>query len=288
MAYFHDHWQGRHALARSFWINFFLPFVLIAIGGATMRPPMPGGPADTAIVLLYLTFAYGIALPWQIIGLWRSSRRHLEERGDLGLVTFAQGGAVIGLVVALGGGATSMLHLLHGGDARRFGETSATYRMKLAPAARAVVIDGPFEVGLSRDLKRLLTEDPGIAAVILNSDGGRIFEARGVARQILENGLDTYVYGHCRSACTIAFMAGETRRLGEKGRLGFHSYGLNAVIAFVDTLEEQEKDKAFFRERGVDASFVQRAFATPHEEIWQPDAGELLRSGVVHETIDTR
>ena len=126
---------------------------------------------------------------------------------------------------------------------------------------------------------------PRIEAIVLNSDGGRVFEARGVGRQIMENGLDTHVSDHCRSACTIAFIAGETRRLGPEGQLGFHSYRLDAALAFSDPLEEQGKDKAFFIEQGIDPDFIDRAFSTTHDAMWHPTRDHLLSAGVVHEVI---
>ena len=159
------------------------------------------------------------------------------------------------------------------------------YQLRVVLEERAIIIDGQIANGLSRDIKVLLAEERSINKIVLNSDGGRIFEARGVARQIIERGLDTFVVGHCRSACTIAFMAGKTRSLGENGQLGFHSYRLNGVMAFVDPEEEQEKDRAFFLRQGLDPGFVERIFATPHSDMWQPHAERLLDAGVIHQIV---
>lgn len=284
MEYLRDHWQGRHALARSFWLNLALPFILIAYGEAQIRP-VPGteSTAEAATALLYLVIGYAVILPWQVVGFWRSSRRHLEERGDLGAVTFAQGAAVAFLIAAIVGTVTTLQHILAPAATREFAETSPDYRLSVSADETTVIIDGPIDVGLTRDLEALLDETPAITIIALKSNGGRVFEARGVAKQIIDHGLDTQVTEHCRSACTIAFIAGKTRRLGNEGRLGFHSYRLHAVKSFVDPIEEQEKDKAFFLAQGLDLAFVEQAFSTPHEGMWHPSADRLLRAKVVHE-----
>lgn len=289
MDYLRDHWQGRHALSRSFWLNFALPFVLIAFGETLVRPPAgAGGAVEAIIALLYIMIGYAVILPWQIVGLWRSSRHHLEERGDLGVVTFAQGAAVIALVTAVGGAAATLQHISGKEAVRQVAEAPPDYRLSFLSGEGTITIDGPFDVGLSRDLKALLASSPTVNAIVLNSDGGRVFEARGVAKQITEKGLDTFVFDHCRSACTIAFVAGKNRSLGRNGRLGFHSYKLDAVMGFVDPLEEQEKDKAFFLRQGLDADFVERAFSAPHETMWHPRGERLLRAGVIHQIVSRR
>ena len=158
-------------------------------------------------------------------------------------------------------------------------------RLELAEAVKRVHSDLPIVLttGFSEAVTPASTEAAGIEAIILNSNGGRVFEARGVAKQVRERDLDTYVSGHCRSACTIAFIAGKVRKLGSDAKLGFHSYRLEAALAFVDPLEEQAKDRAVFLAQGIDSDFVERAFSTPHDAMWHPDADHLLRAGVIHE-----
>jgi hypothetical protein len=287
MDYLRDHWQGRHQLSRAFWVNSFMPFVLIALGETVVRPPVAeASGAKVAIALLYIAVAYLLILPWQLVGLWRSSRRYVAEQGDVGVATFAQAGIVIALVSAIGSSATTLQRVLGFHAVQADADLPPNYDLRVLREENAILIDGPFDVGLPRDVKALLAREPAIETVILNSDGGRIFEARGLARQIVEHGLDTSVLGHCRSACTVAFMAGKIRKIGKHGQLGFHSYALEAVMAFVDPLEEQEKDKAFFERQGVYQNFIERIFNTPHDDMWHPDIAQLLEANVVHQLIE--
>lgn len=286
MDYLRDHWQGRHPLARAFWVNFLAPFVLLTMGETALRPPVAGASmVDSAIAFFFLVAAYLVILPWQLVGLWRSSRRYVREQGDVSVATFAQAGIIVALISAVGSSATTVQRILGLHSVQVDLSSPPEYELRLLLGENAVVIDGPIANGLSRDVKALLVKEPSITTVVLNSDGGRIFEARGVAKQIVERGLNTLVVDRCRSACTIAFIAGRTRSLGEHGLLGFHSYRLNGVMAFVDPLQEQEKDRHFFLGQGLDPDFVSRVFTTPHEEMWEPRPELLRRAGVVHRLV---
>lgn len=148
-----------------------------------------------------------------------------------------------------------------------------------------VTLAGDFGLGLTAKLKDLLAVHSGVAAIVLDSDGGNVFEGRGVAKLIAERGLDTIVHGRCLSACTTAFVAGRRRLLGPDGKLGFHQFGFADAHAFpaVDPTEEQEKDRAYFAGRGIDPEFLTKIFQAPQAGIWISDPAELLAASVVHE-----
>ena len=231
---------------------------------------------------------HGPVLTWQLVGLWRTCRRHLRERGDLFTVTFAQAAAVVALITAVGL-TTSTIEAVFGLSTHKDVTVNAPlYRLDLAHEGQAISIEGPFDIGVSRDLKALLAKTPSVEQLILNSNGGRVFEARGIANQILDHQLNTVVVDVCRSACTIAFIAGNKRIIGGSAKLGFHSYKIEAAMAFVDPLEEQEKDKAFFVAQGIERSFIEQIYDTPHETMWHPDTDRLMSAGVIHETLADR
>ena len=147
-----------------------------------------------------------------------------------------------------------------------------------------VFVGGIFDHGLTAELVAVLTRFPEVSALVLESDGGQIYEARGVAQAALERSLDTYVFGLCKSACTTAFLAGKTRYIGPRGVLGFHRYHLQGrnEHPFVNIAEEQERDRQFYLERGVNVAFSKRLFSVSHRSIWVPTRQELLAAGVVH------
>jgi len=88
----------------------------------------------------------------------------------------------------------------------------------------AVILDGEIDKGAADTFERVIEVYPAVQVVILNSPGGSLVEAIGVASMVYEHGLDTYIPANaaCYSACAYVFLAGEMR-LAE-GELGVHQF----------------------------------------------------------------
>ena len=61
---------------------------------------------------------------------------------------------------------------------------------------------------------------------------------------------------------------------------------LRFPIPLYDLKEEEGKDISFYREQNIDEEFIQKAFRTPHKDIWFPRPDQLLNAGVVHVIMD--
>jgi len=63
------------------------------------------------------------------------------------------------------------------------------------------------------------------ARVVLNSGGGSLTPALNIGRFIRENNLQTYVPdgAGCFSACSLIWLAGTERHIGQAARIGFHA-----------------------------------------------------------------
>ena len=287
--YVREHWVGRQTLAWSFWINFALLCVVINVAETLIRPNASGASWVSVIpTIVYLIVGHLVIYPWQVIGLVRACNRHLKQSSDSAIVTGAQLAIAASVIVGVTTVTTTVQSILGAtSTAIKDGTNTAepAYEIEFLAEHSLIRLDGEFANGLTRDLRQLIVKKTGIRGMILNSDGGRIFEARGVAKVIGERRLATYVYGVCQSACTTAFIAGSPRRLGEQGRLGFHRYRLKSVYPLIDVDEEQEKDRAFYRAQGVAPDLLARIFKTPHDTMWYPTKKELLGAGVIDEVV---
>jgi hypothetical protein len=161
------------------------------------------------------------------------------------------------------------------------------YRLSADPANREYVVEGVIDFGITRDFRALLEQYPEGTRVVLSSQGGSIYEARGLAVLIQQYQLDTHVDDECSSACTLAFIGGQRRSLGTSAKLGFHQYSMaylnrHQVSPFHDLGKEQQRDIEFMLARGISQEFVDRAFEKSHQDIWFPDQASLIRFGVVH------
>ena len=295
ISYLRTHWAGQQTLHWSFWINFALLCVTINLVEPLIRPSASDRSwSSLTVAFAYLIVGHLLIYPWQVVGVARACNQHLKRSGDFIMVMAAQGAIVVSLIAGLIT-ASATLYSIFGSPSETAVEVAVTdaqariptYVIELVPERSLVKVDGEFDVGLTRDLRELLTQTPDVEGIVLNSDGGRIFEARGVAKLIGENRLETYVDRMCQSACTTAFIAGAKRFLGADGRLGFHRYRLGTVLPFIDVEAEQERDRAFYRSQGVAPTLLSRVFSAPHQSMWYPDIDELLEANVVHRIIDS-
>ncbi len=162
------------------------------------------------------------------------------------------------------------------------------YSMQVDSSANLVHLSGTLDIGVVEKFGNLLEKEPLITGVVLNSLGGNIYQARGLANLIQGRDLDTYVFQHCYSACAHVFVAGSRRFSSANAKLGFHSYRVESPLVepLLDIEREQQKDQLFFSDRIPDLAFVEKIFLHKNAEIWVPTIKELIESGVVHTIVD--
>jgi hypothetical protein len=159
---------------------------------------------------------------------------------------------------------------------------SAPYTLTLSDDRSRVDLRGRIDFGVTAELRALLEHEPEVRTLRLQSPGGRIAEARGLVTVVWRYALATAARGDCASACTLVFIAGHRRELAPQARLGFHGYALRSpVFGMLDPAAEMARDRVIFRAGGVDAAFLDRAMAVPHQTMWFPDRDDLIAAGVI-------
>lgn len=150
-----------------------------------------------------------------------------------------------------------------------------------------ITLTGPFEIGVVAAFADALKKYSHTAGVVLDSPGGNVYQARGLAKLIEKYRLDTYAFGICYSSCTLAFIAGKKKYLGKHARLGFHAYQIDPGQKYpsLDIDKEQQKDLQFYSRYIADTDFVEKIFSTNCSGIWEPHLDELLNAKVVDEVI---
>ncbi|NVK13051.1 MAG: hypothetical protein HWE35_02625 [Rhodobacteraceae bacterium] len=271
------------SLPRSLALQVLLPRVAVLLGWLALnhwiRLPVP-----LAFVLMA---ADGLLLLWQARAFLRSADVHVQSTGAMAPVW---GGYLLLLFAGFAALTQWWDALLIAraveeptyAEQRRL-EREALYSLSVSADGRALIFDGEITFGLTKRMRQLAEENPGVAQIALTGPGGLIAEARGAARLIRQNGWDTHAAGLCASACTLMFAAGTERSLGPDGQLGFHSYALQfeSGLPQIDLRQEQEKDRAFLLQQGVSAEFTDRIFSVPSAELWLPGRGELHAAGLV-------
>ncbi|NDW54361.1 hypothetical protein [Aliiroseovarius sp. PrR006] len=286
MRYFLNHLRGQHPLWQSFLVNgvgvrlALYVLILLALSAAPI----------SILVAAAMIGADALCLLWQSVGYFRAAEARVRDTGSM-LPTW---GGMIGLVIAVFvvvsqwwalGLATRPIDDGPSFAERKALERQAEYQIIRQPDGN-LLFQGQIVLGVTKALGRELAQGPIPARITLKSDGGNVFEARGLAKLIATLGMTTHVDDTCSSACTLVFIAGGQRQLGPDARLGFHGYLLeNAQRLPGFNIEvEQARDREFMLGQGVSEDFVARVYDTPSSDIWFPEHGFLRQSGVVTQT----
>jgi len=149
---------------------------------------------------------------------------------------------------------------------------------------RQLVFRGVVAQGAADGIAELLDDSDTVDTLVLNSPGGNVYEARDMAREVQDRGLNTHVTNECSSSCLLVFMAGQSRSMGPGANLGFHRYGLDfiQVLPQANPLREMRNDQQFYLERGVDLDFLDEVFDLNRQAIWYPRREELDAAGILN------
>jgi ATP-dependent protease ClpP protease subunit len=149
-----------------------------------------------------------------------------------------------------------------------------------------IELQGGLDFGTSVKLKQILANNPSVKIIHLNSQGGRIEEAKKLAAIVKMNKLITYSKTQCSSACPIVFIAGKEKLLGNDAKLGFHSASFGGVSG--SEFEELNKELlSQFGKENVSSWFVKKVSKVSSEDVWYPSTEELIKSGVIDKIVDS-
>ena len=229
-----------------------------------------------------------IFYPWQIVGLWRSINRHIEETNKCfwaNMVRVLVVFSFLGVIVNL----TSYWPMYKGVYKMAFEKDEyADYIVNLNDTGTLIHLKGGLGFGVSKEVEQLIEKHPYVGGIILDSPGGRLYEGRELSKIITINALDTYSLKGCYSACATAFISGNKRFLAKGANLAFHQYraALEFGALYVDLSNEQNKDLDIYKRQGINSEFLDKIFQARNEDFWKPTTEVLMRNGVVHKIVN--
>jgi hypothetical protein len=283
-------WRGEYPLWITYWIFNFIGsiifFVILTLATGVLSSNAEYQPRSifAAFILIWLSsLTVGI---WQIVAVWRSAKRRIQERNRIGKYAvwagLAKVAAAYGLLQLIAVFATKGLPQLTEASRIAFMDDPSipAYSIRIMRNGTEAEIFGGFKYGLTDDFLKILRASPQIRVVHLNSSGGRIGEARSMNKVIRDRNLITYTSYRCLSACTVAFAGGRERWILRSAKLGFHSPAFPGLSD--SEVAEAAKDQAeVFSVAGFEAGFVSRALATPNKDMWTPSLDELRNAHVI-------
>ncbi len=287
--YLKDHWFGRQPLWQTVWVNLFAILLILHLLITALIPPAEklATPFPTIPIVAGIV-AYVAVVIWQVTGTLRAMEQHIRDGGGMPSAWGIQAAllAAFWIVLANIWGmwlSTRVVAETENFEERMEREHASKYSLYVSEDRRTAYLQGEITLGVTKKFALLLQNQPDLQTVVLESGGGNIYEARGLAKQIGAAGIDTRVEKTCSSACTLAFIGGLRRTVTNAARLGFHQYRVDAdyVVAFADPEAEQARDRALFAAAGVGENFLREMFEKSATDMWFPDLETLLEAGVI-------
>ncbi|MGB1110313.1 MAG: hypothetical protein ACPG4N_08150, partial [Gammaproteobacteria bacterium] len=247
--YLLKHWRGQHDLVWAFWVNLVgLRAVISGVQALLAPEPEQDYSAFPLPVLVAAVLFHGVTFIWQAVGVIRSGERHLAETGYQAPIQGTQAGLVIAFWFAISDSwglyiMTVPVPVEEVDFATRMDrEHASRYQLNWVDDNTGLILNGEIALGITKAMRKAITDNPELQRIELNSPGGNIYEARGLAKLFREYRLATVVTDTCSSACAVSFIGGHQRQLKPGGRIGFHQYRLDADydVPFINPAKEQE------------------------------------------------
>lgn len=292
------YWQGKLPLQISLWVLFIGLMILITFLEFFLIEKLISNPNQgfiiTTVSLLITRF---IIFPWQLVGLFRATEKDYIKNGNtlktrsiqtvMILTVLFTLVYILGSIPVISYFNKTKTHLLATDNKQ------SEYTLKLAEHGQHLYISRIFDFGITDAVRNIIEENPKLSTIILESNGGHVYEGRGLSKLITKHGLDTYSYMECSSACATAFIGGKNRYLGESGKIGFHRYKMENpsfwyLMPLYDIESEHEKDLELFKSQGVKQAFLKKIFEQTTDEMWFPNHAELLEASVIHPYSPTK
>lgn len=144
-----------------------------------------------------------------------------------------------------------------------------------------LVISGLLNQRAWREFAAVITDNPKIARVMLDSNGGQIGPSTDIASGVYYRGLTTIVPpgAVCYSGCAQVFLAGKYRLIGEGAQLGVHQMGKRDGSLPPDRLVQFMSDQLrLFR---ANDEVIRLNEVTPFTDIHIFTPDELMAWGIV-------
>ena len=225
---------------------------------------------------------------WQAVGVVRASDHWVRGRGSLSNTWGAQLGIILAAMLVMADSWGFWVLTVPVEDTAALSrelarEYSSSYSIGLSGDGQVIQFVGEIRSGSSKALAVFIADYPDAKTMSITSEGGNIYEARGLAKLISDNNLNTQARETCNSACTIVFISGAERELETGTLLGFHQYSIDARFAtpLVKPREEEARDRELFRKAGVADWFLERMFDERADGIWYPAKEDLQKAGIL-------
>jgi hypothetical protein len=282
-SYFIRHWQGQLSLPVSYWINSILATVAVVVVSMSVGAfAQPTEGLATWAILIFGAWIFALVITiWQLVGVWRSAKNHKSRGGSGFWAGAARFMVILGFLNSAGTISNNAIPQLAGVLRIAAGDRElGTHTLKILRDGTVLEFSGGITFGITDEVRKILDIAPSIKVLHLNSNGGRVAEARKLRDLIREKKLITYTSNVCASACTYAFLGGSQRYIAPGARIGFHQVDFPG-LAPQELARENENERRLLIQIGIPVWFADRAYSTPSNSMWWPSSDILKEAKIV-------
>ncbi len=281
-SYLRRHWRGELSLGRSFWLNYVLLGVLLAVPAALIGIDEERG---VLVDLLWIWLPLPIeaaVLVWQVVGVWRSARRTVRERRRWLWPRLAQGWMVIAVLAGLAG--TAVLAATSVQVAQVLWDpTMSEFRLVTDEVEGEAIFHGALSDRAGDRLVAVI-EDGRFRVLRIRSHGGLRGVAARVARKVRQHGTKVVVEQDCISACVFILAASRFGAMRPDADVVLHRG--EPVVTFPVRMVQSPAElsgAALFDEFGV-ARAIYRPLRA--RAFWQPTLRQMATGRLIVFIID--
>lgn len=221
---------------------------------------------------------------WWCFGTYRASMLRLSRNAFIVPALLFAGSLFVGWHVAVDLTPFVLDFAVNGKPQNKFSRLTKESHLKpwtviAMPELKRIIAVGEVNYGSAAALRRVVSEHPEIGLLEVDSPGGYVSEMNSLVDVVTKNRLDTVVINRCYSACTDVFLAGERRYVGHQAKFGFHQSGFDGRNRDIEWSTPEYMSSIFYRARGIEKSFFERALNTSYYDLWRPDPLDVKRSG---------
>ena len=286
---FNEHWTGNKPLIHTFVFLLLIPSVFIVLLQRTAGQLYEHSESTVLMVVAILALAlYSLVVIATFAGINRKIRVTAGAYGANTSVAFYNLFSVFLVIYTL----AQLVDLITTNISSGVVESSNADRnspsfSQVQKHPHLLFVSGEIGIAATRNLEAYAENRPEIETLVLDSEGGNVFEARGMARVVSEKNWHTHVDGACLSACTLVYVSGVSRTASLSARFGFHSYQFDAEhpTVGISIREQQQLDTDRFLNAGIKQSFINQLYKAQHTDMWLPTQKQLVDAGFVQKII---
>lgn len=268
-------WRGHE---RSMIAASCITIALLAVGGATAV-------SRSEIRILPFSLQTGTVL-WLLVGVligitaaalfvaWRATAKASKRSLVLVVVT----------IVATVACALSLAAASVDDSVLRIRRKTPNAKVTFDKADNAIHITGILGARLNAQFQDALNRHPGTRMIVLDSPGGLVEDALGLADTVSSRRLPARIEGMCASACVAVWAASPYREMDATSVVGVHKMRVDINLPSEFIVKADAKDgsryDAFLRNAGFDEATIRKGNQTPPSGMYWLNPAQVGAAGV--------